>query len=328
MRCLSLIFSRSLGNLAIDYSYLKQVHGVYCNVVTPKTPAISIEESDNKLTNEYSLELPLEYRTNIYKTKNLNYNPINAAAAKLRGIPSLIHRIRYQEKLFAKEANVYSCDYFSLTYFPPNHFLSLFRKSKPSICVLPLMKQPFNGEIVPKDITNDKTLTDEFYKNFEKQYQAILKKYPSIIPKDYAFIRRNIQVMTKRTFIEQWSKLSGDKAISELIEYGSESSKEKSIFTYIDGDGNSLKGVAKDGYYHYQIFKYPSPNEHELFRDNIKRSVDVVAKLVSIDNKKEDKNQKKIDWVTRDNDRISLKKINSLLRQHDLPLLIRNKEKP
>lgn len=222
-----------------------------------------------------------------------------------KGLHGPILRYANSNRLYSNESSFYSCSFFKMRYYPPDHFLSLFRKTKPSITVQTSQIGSFLDECE----------SDQVSDYFKRVY--VSKK--SIVPGDFAIWRRKITVEVKTTFIKEWFRFGGDKPFVGTVDRDMNHSKT--------GPGNMLRELSKqyekkeieptskDGYYVFFVYKYPSNSELKVFREHISDAVKAVAEgKPQVKVKKFDKN-----WVDRVNNRININSINRLLSISDCP---------
>ncbi|EDO17394.1 hypothetical protein Kpol_1060p50 [Vanderwaltozyma polyspora DSM 70294] len=318
-----------------EASLIKNIYDHTSQIVKLDTKPISIEDlSKCEAIESDELALPLEYQVlSVYKKKLKGNNPIKEAVAQLRGIHSPVQKFRTIYRVFNKESMLYKCKYFRLTYFPTDHFLCLYRKSRPAINVMTSNPLIFNGNFPRKDDDNSVPL-ENAQSELTKKFRTILRRYPSIDPRDYAYIRTMARNSIRIQFIKTWCNLNGDKAVEEAIEYGLNKSKktsaslesfkdEKKKYSFIDSDGQTLEGVAKDGYYQYQVFKFPDRKCKKEFEACVRESVSAVAKLSWSDILKCKGTDKNISWVERTNSSLNISALNKMLKGQELPTLLR-----
>lgn len=142
------------------------------------------------------------------------------ARSKLRGTSSIAQVYQNSFRIFSAQSKVYHCDFFRLLYFPPDHFLSVFRKSKPAVNVRIVGEVFLNGNVTGTDgqrVAN----TDAFVKGSRmdgygrsqdmsnlKRLQSLFASDGSNVPRNYAYLRRSLRTFLGKCFIEQWIKLA------------------------------------------------------------------------------------------------------------------------
>ncbi|KAG0656337.1 hypothetical protein C6P44_005138 [Monosporozyma unispora] len=219
-----------------------------------------------------------------------------------KGLHGPILRYANVNRLYSNDSFFYSSPHFKMRYYPPNHFLCLFRKTKPSITVQTTQMASFIDECKSTQISD----------YLKKVY--VSKK--SIVPGDFAVWRRKITVEVKTTFIKEWFKLGGDNPVGEkdvnTKETGSKSMLKELSKQY---EKKEEGPTAKDGYYVFFVYKYPSKSELRIFREDIGKAVKAVAEgKPQVKYKKFDKN-----WVDRVNNKLNINSINRILSISDCP---------
>ena len=236
----------------------------------------------------------------------------------LKGLYGPILRYRNESRLHSKEANVYNGKYFLARYYPPNHFLSLFRKTKPAINV---------------KFTRDVSFLNECGSYIKKRYAG--KK--SVVPADYAVWRRKLTVLLKRTFQEEWIRQQGPEGVNEAIRLISENDNDNHNVTGIP-ELSTPVGLAKDGFYEFQVYKYPGDdNSIAEFREAVRKTVGVVARLdwnefmkpknVNTKSTLQRQGKSSESWVDAANKSVNVSVINTQMRGEHLPYkLVRKRE--
>lgn len=222
-----------------------------------------------------------------------------------KGLHGPILRFVNSNNLYSKESLFYSCPYFKMRFYPTNHFLCLFRKTKPSITVQTTQIKSFL----------DKCHSENVVAYFRKLY--LNKK--SIVPGDFAVWRRKITVEVKTTFLKEWYRLEGDKDVVDNINLNRIDNK-KVMLKELSKQYERSESInrAKDGYYVFLVYKYPSRNEIKSFQEHIKNAVKRVADSESqCENRKADKS-----WVERVNNKVNVTSLNKLLVASDCPYTI------
>lgn len=249
--------------------------------------------------------------------KNLKYYPQvkfpvskDAPPVNRQQLPKGLHgpilRFANSNNLYSKESLAYSCSYFKMRFYPTNHFLCLFRKTKPSITVQTAQMKSFLDEC-----------------RFEKAVDYLRRVYlneKSMAPGDFAVWRRKITAEVKMTFIKEWYRMEGDKEMvsNSCNDSNSDEMNNKNIMLKeLSKQYKRSKVInrAKDGYYVFFIYKYPSIEEMKSFREHIRNAVKRVADSEpQLENKKSDKN-----WVERANNSVNIISLNKLLVASDCP---------
>ncbi|CCD23942.1 Pet130p NDAI_0C02820 [Naumovozyma dairenensis CBS 421] len=214
----------------------------------------------------------------------------------------------------SKSYTYYKCKYFTLNYYPPSHFLSLFRKSKPAVSVTPTKKPPaiFNGKLLQNNIKQeDLALISRIYSDSRKQY-----------PRNYSFWRRNSRRILRDEFQMEWCALYGHIAVDEQIAMKRALTSEKTVelkdYKWLDDKGRTKIGVSKDGFYSYQLHYFPVSYNWDEFLSELRKSVRVVAylkwkKFECDPNTKKKSNQNV-------NDSVNIDRFNRILEEIDMPI--------
>lgn len=260
-------------------------------------------------------------RLNTLPTKFPSSLPVTAqtkatTTGSLKGLYGPILRYRNELRLHSREANVYNGKYFLARYYPPNHFLSLFRKTKPAVNV---------------KFTRDASFLNECGSYIQKRYAG--KK--SVVPADYAVWRRKLTVLLKRTFQEEWIAQQGPEGVSEAIRLiGGDDNHGVTVIPEL----STPIGIAKDGFYEFQVYKYPGDDESIAeFREAVRETVGVVARLdwnelmkpKNVDAKPTSQKRRKSSesWVDAVNKLVNVSVINTQMREDYLPYkLVRGKK--
>ncbi|SCW02069.1 LAFE_0E13476g1_1 [Lachancea fermentati] len=265
---------------------------------------------------------------------------LTKARSQVHGTSSVAQVYQNANRLFSKQAKVYHCDFFRLLYFPPDHFLSLFRKSKPGVNVRIVGEVFLNGNVATDD--GKQLKSTELFKQKSKmesygRKQDVNKfkyKFPLFagdgtnIPKNYAYLRRYLRVFVDKCFIKEWTKLNGDKAVSEQVRFSQTvHGRQRKItnddgikWKYLDTTGQSKRGVAKDGFYLYQVLIFPDVHTKHEFEANIVRSVQTVANLewpVFLKGNTPGKT-----WVQEVNNRVRVSNLNTYLVRDQVPSVV------
>ena len=161
----------------------------------------------------------------LYEPRNLPVSWDTSATDSPRGIYGPILKFRNSQLLYRAEANVYSSTYLLLRFYPPSHFLSIFRKTKPA----------FNVKS-----TNSKSYIDECGSYLKNIYD----KRKSVVPSSYAVWRRKATLLVKKAFIEEWTALKGPKGVADTILAEASMDNSESITV-----PRTPVGIAKDGFY-------------------------------------------------------------------------------
>ncbi|KAK5778349.1 hypothetical protein RI543_004010 [Arxiozyma heterogenica] len=223
-----------------------------------------------------------------------------------KGLHGPILRFANSNNLYSQESLAYSCSYFKMRFYPTNHFLSLFRKTKPSITVQAMQMKSFLDDCQSKKVVD--------------YLRKVYLNEKSVVPGDFAVWRRKITVKVKQIFIKEWYMMEGNKDIIDNINSISNNVKmnNKSIMLKElskQYEGRKITNRAKDGYYMFFIYKYPSVEEMKLFQEHIRNAIRQVADRESqLENKKSNKN-----WVERANSKVNITFLNKLLVANECP---------
>lgn len=293
--------------------------------VTKNTKPISMDREGNKSLLEDELKLPTEYQRNIYKSREFHNDPIRAAVDKLRGVSAIILKYQNITKLFSQESKIYECDYFKLYFYPVGHFLTIFRKSKPSLNIKPFSSSVFNSSFPLKDSKLGKVRSQTQEGLFFKKYDNIFKNYSSPFPKDHEYLRRSLRQSIRKTFIEEWCALGGDKGVKETIIFENDDvgsiTGAKHKWKYLDKYGIPLPGIAKDGFYQYHINKFADENTQEDFKNCVKESVRTVANVSMSDFLLSKSRNREQSWVDKANSTVNIQSLNRILKSSEAPTL-------
>ncbi|CDF87918.1 BN860_17436g1_1 [Zygosaccharomyces bailii CLIB 213] len=234
----------------------------------------------------------------------------DALASRVKGTCSVAQKYQNASHIFSKESLVYHCRYFKLNYYPPDHFLSVLRKSKPAINVRESGEAYFN---------NNFNLDTNFHGDMDlvqKRAAYLFRNSPSFLPKQYAVYRRRNRMFVRERMVEEWCRLKGSEAVNETIadlrsEHGTQ---------YLDDAGRTKPGIAKDGLYVYQVLIFPDRQNHRELGEHIRKSVRRVAYLQWDEFLRSKGNDKS--WVQLANDRVRLDVLNKQLAQSELPFIV------
>lgn len=247
------------------------------------------------------------------------------AASKVKGTCGVVQRYHNAYRIYSGESQVYQCDFFRLMYFPPDHFLSMFRKSKPAVNVRTVGQVFLNGNVLNTNGNDKATMRSVFAENsrmggytkiedVHNKLNSLFQSNPSNIPKNYAFLRRQLRLTLRKCFIKEWCRLQGSKA-------GSNDCIKKCL----DDRARTRPGVAKDGFYSYQVLIFPDKLTRTEFEANVKKSVQVVADLEwdkFLRPYKPFKGDETKTWVQIANDRVKTQSLNKLLKSSEVPFAL------
>lgn len=209
------------------------------------------------------------------------------------GLYGPILRYMNAQRCYVKESNVFKGKYFQMWYYPPTSFPALFRKTKPSITI--------------------KFTPNSSFLNTSSPYlKSVYTNRKSAVPADYAVWRRKLRIELRKTFYDRWCELGGNIAAND----------EAMSQAFVNYPGmNTEKGVAKDGFYLFNVWKYPITGEMSDFKTEVKKSVEVVAnldwdKFLKKRASKSSKSTRKESWVDQLNNKINIYTINKLLKEN------------
>lgn len=243
---------------------------------------------------------------------------VTTAAGQIKGSSRVAQRYQNVYKIYSRESYVYHCDFFRLMYFPPDHFLSLFRKSEPAINVRTVGRVFLNGNMGASDsemsIFTRNSQKNGFVKteNTYSPWNRLFENNPSNIPKNYAFLRRQLRLAVRKTFIREWCRLKGHEATSQ-----------SNSNHCLDVLGRTRPGIAKDGLYMYQVLIFPDHSTMKEFDACVKESVRVVSNL-EWDKflKPYSSKVKGKTWVQLANERVKPASLNRLLHDSEIPFAV------
>ncbi|KAL3231436.1 Uncharacterized protein RNJ44_00471 [Nakaseomyces bracarensis] len=254
---------------------------------------------------------------------------IKETVGKVKGLLDPVSKFQSEARIFANESTLFKCDLFFLQYYPPEHFLSMFRKSRPSVICKPIQEVFVNGRI-KQDNTKYFTVRNEELQLISTNFQALVNDSKSKKPKDYAVHRRSLRVNLKKWFIEEWCSLKGPEAVDEQIRLTSRGIDDYTSknYKYLDKTGRSKPGIAKDGYYLYSCMLFPDRINEKEYQEQIKRSVRTVAKMHWDDIYKPGGKfaGRSESWVERANNKVNVKSVNTYLAHAEAPYRVINEE--
>lgn len=253
---------------------------------------------------------------------------IKEAVGNVKGLLDPISKFQSEARIFANEATLYKCDYFYLQYYPPEHFLSMFRKSRPAVICKPVQDVFINGRI-EQDSEKLYTVRNEELSRIATKFQAMVNNSKSKKPKDYAVHRRSLRISLKNWFIQEWCSLKGSEAVDEqitMLSIGHETVSNS--FKYIDNCGRSIPGIAKDGYYLYTCMIFPDHSNKEEYENHVRKSVKLVADKTWEDIYKPGGKftGKKESWVERANSKVKVNVVNRFLAHSEAPYRLTKEE--
>lgn len=301
--------------------------------VTAETKAISIDSTEYQKDSNKKLNLLRSCHNTFISNFSVKRGIVSKdtksleskTAARVKGISSAVQRYQSAYRIYSKESHVYQCDFFKLMYYPPEHFLAMFRKSKPAINIRTVGQIFLNGNISKNSIKNVQSSFKDKQYGFPKTLNSLFQNNPCNTPSNYAFLRRQLKIKLKNCFFSEWCRKNGTKGVDETILSQKLNSCDKSTWKYLDTQNRTLPGVAKDGYYSYQVFIFPDKHTIREFEANVIESVAAVANLEWDKFLKPHKcikgNYNKT-WVQIANDRIKTDTLNKFLKSSEIPYLL------
>ena len=248
--------------------------------------------------------------------------PIRIAASKLKGVVGPVAKYHSNTRLLSGESNMYKCDYFRLQYYPPDHFLSSFRKSRPAITCKPVTDLFINGKLQQ---SNSKTSINETQmKQLSSKFQNVIMNTKSKIARDYAVRRNHLRLDIKQWFIHCWCNLHGPEAIDEQIKVAKNGPENVTNLQYIDDHLNSKPGIAKDGYYMYNCTVFPDDTNKVEYREKVRESIKIIADKTWVDIYASSKknSHKGLNWAHNINSRVNISVLNQYLSSAEVPYKI------
>ena len=103
----------------------------------------------------------------IYKCKNTFIKNISKPLKEHSQLKGVLKDLQNLYSKPPKEAMVHSCEYFTMFYYPPDHILSLFRKSRPAVSITPL-RSPVG--ILNGGVAEANPLVDRIYQKMDFTY--------------------------------------------------------------------------------------------------------------------------------------------------------------
>ncbi|SCU79252.1 LAFA_0B01794g1_1 [Lachancea sp. 'fantastica'] len=259
------------------------------------------------------------------------------ARSKLRGTISIAQVYQNTFRVFSAQSKVYHCDFFRLLYFPPDHFLSVFRKSKPAINVRIVGEVFLNGNVSRSEngrsvsnttVFEQGSRIDKYGKSIDvsnlKRLQSIFSLDGSNVPRNYAYLRRSLRAFLHGCFVENWTKLQGSQAVEEQTMYEAQNPETNAStkWKFLQDDGRTKCGIAKDGFYLYQVLVFPDKFTKHEFEANVAQSVRTVADLDWTEFLHGQSKNKK-SWVEQANDRVRVPVVNSYLAHEQIPRVLK-----
>ncbi|SCU82619.1 LAME_0C02102g1_1 [Lachancea meyersii CBS 8951] len=308
--------------------------------VTPKTRPVSLSSTTELDSNSLASVRDLGVENNFFGKANKKLakyrkkqDALLNARSKLRGTVSIAQVYQNTFRVFSAQSKVYHCDFFRLLYFPPDHILSVFRKSKPAVNVRIVGEVFLNGNVSRgengRSVANTAVFErgsriDKYGKSLDvsnlKRLQSIFAHDGSNVPRNYAYLRRSLRTFLHGCFIENWTNLKGAQAVEEQITREAQSSEANASadWKFLDSDGRSNCGVAKDGFYLFQVLVFPDNFTKHEFETNVAQSVQAVADL-QWDKFLRGKPNIKKTWVEQANDRVRVPVMNTYLAHGQVP---------
>ncbi|QID86088.1 hypothetical protein GRS66_008698 [Saccharomyces pastorianus] len=336
--CSSLLSQNLKSRLVVRPSTTIHASDPFSNfIVTRDTEPLSLDnlqrgDSVNRAVVVSFKNTALSKVTDLQKKQDMKWDPVKYVAGRLRGIISPIQAYISISKRFSSHSLVYDSRFFQLHYFPEDHFISCFRKSKPSITVKSTKKFYLNGKVLNQNhqYYNESRIlkTDEAeLTKIQTTMARLASKHRNNIPSEFAYLRRDLKLKVKTPFIEEWCRLNGDKAIRERDRSESRNAVEsKAKKSLLDKFGRSTVGTAKDGYYLYIVRIFPDVDTLNEFNKEINKSVQKVADLNWDKFLIPKKGPKGKTWVEAFNDSINVNTINRILKISKFPFELRREQ--
>ena len=145
-------------------------------------------------------------------------------------------------------------------------------------------------------------------------------------------------VLLKRTFQEEWIRQQGPEGVNEAIRLISENDDNDNHNVTGIPELSTPVGLAKDGFYEFQVYKYPGDdNSIAEFREAVRETVGVVARLdwnefmkpknVNTKSTLQRQGKSSESWVDAANKSVNVSVINTQMRGEHLPYkLVRKRE--
>ncbi|CDO96092.1 unnamed protein product [Kluyveromyces dobzhanskii CBS 2104] len=241
----------------------------------------ALAQSKKPIVAHHEQQLELNYGN--YGTSMIKPNPYERPVTlehhRLRGVIGSIRMYQIINKLENHNSEVYRCPYFTLHFYPPEHFMGLARKSSPAIHIHYQQSYLLNGNL-PNGKSLKENMTFMRSKSFAQtsnSWNKVLGNSNSLIPKQWAYYRVAVRKFLRPTFYDSWKQFG-----------------------------------APDGLYLYKIDVFTDRGNREVYGDHVKRSVEEASKL---DLNKFVLDKRGRNWVEESNDRVRLNTVNNLLRQ-------------
>ena len=246
----------------------------------------------------------------LFEQRNLPVSWNTPATNSPKGIYGPVLKFRNSQQLYRPEANIFNSPSLLVRFYPPAHFLSIFRKTKPA--------------------SNVKTTNSEAYIDKCGPYlNALYNKKKSVIPSSYAVWRRRAKLLVQQAFIEEWTALQGPKGVADTIAANSaQASPDTNDVPYPPA------GIAKDGFYEFVILKYPNgPEEDAIISKDVRKAVKKVAELdwdtfLKVRPSRYKTNKKPFNqhkhvieptWVQLINEKLKFRQLNTMMRHSSVP---------
>ncbi|AMD22814.1 HHR045Cp [Eremothecium sinecaudum] len=231
--------------------------------------------------------------------------PTKDALIQLRGVLSPIRTYQYSSNLRSTESCLYSCPFFDLNYYPPEHFLALARKSRPALQVTFADLPIFNANIDPTKSVDERIqmMASPSVVAKLKQLEKILQQPASKNPRDWAYLRISTSKFFRKQFLNVWCGLP--QADYPVLPSHDPSSKRP------------VPGCAKDGLYHFNIRLLPGKGGSDECAEHIQKSLTHVTNL-DWDSLLCSKNGR-IPWPRAINQKVNINAINWILHKDRLP---------
>lgn len=223
-----------------------------------------------------------EYGTNVIR-RNTSAPRGDRDDFRLRGVIGSVRMVQVGTRLEDLNAVAYRCGFFSLWFYPVDHFLAMARKSKPAIHFHYQRELFLNGRIpgMKNKRESHAFARSDTCEQFMKKWGRVVGVQGSLIPKHWAYMRVRARKWARPVFREAWDQFRGP-----------------------------------DGVYLYKIEVFPDRFTRKEFEKHIHESVRAVTKL---DMAKFTRDKRGRNWVEHVNSRVSLKSLNGALANESIP---------
>ncbi|SCU97199.1 LAMI_0F09208g1_1 [Lachancea mirantina] len=257
---------------------------------------------------------------------------LSEVRSRLRGTVSAAQVHQNTFRIFSPQSKVFQCDFFRLLYFPPEHFVALLRKSKPAVNVRVVGEVFLNGNVAREngehvkytEVFAENSRQDGYGKaqdfNKTRDMRSLFGRAGPSVPRNYAFLRRELRVFVGGCMTERWLELQGDKAVADQIRI--QEGKGPASSTLLDDKQRPRVGVAKDGFYLFQVLIFPDKFTKPEFRRCVRDSITKVADLDWDKFLQGNKSGAKT-WVEEANARVRLPVLNKLLESDQVARILK-----